>query len=76
MSLDKAIKHGKEKRKQYYRSKRFDKTCRPNGSCPWCRKNRLHKFKRQMPAPDETAQVLHGPYEGFLADMEPKKSWW
>lgn len=42
MSLDKAIKHGKEKRKPYYGSKAIDCTCRPHGSCEWCRSNRLY----------------------------------
>ena len=49
MSLDKAIKHGKEKRKPYLRSKRFDRSCRNHGSCPWCRDGRAHKVKRQRP---------------------------
>lgn len=43
MSLDKAILHGKEKRKQYRGSKLVDKSCRNHGSCPYCRGNRLHK---------------------------------
>ena len=42
MSLDKAILYGKEHRKPYHKSKRFDKTCRNHGSCPYCRDNRLH----------------------------------
>lgn len=45
MSLDKAIEHGKEKRKQYRGSKAIDCTCRNHGSCEWCRNNRLHKYK-------------------------------
>ena len=49
MSLDKAIKHGKEKRKPYRKSKAFDRTCRNHGSCPWCANNRKHKIERQMP---------------------------
>lgn len=40
MSLDKAIKHGKEKRKPYKGSKAFDHTCRNHGGCPWCERNR------------------------------------
>lgn len=40
--LDKAIQHGKEKRKPYYRSGRFDRTCRPHGGCPYCKHNREH----------------------------------
>lgn len=46
MSLDKAIDHGKEKRKKYRGSKAVDHTCRNHGSCEWCRENRLHKFKK------------------------------
>lgn len=47
MSLDKAIKHGKEKRKPYRGSKAFDHTCRNNGSCSYCKSNRTHKNKRR-----------------------------
>lgn len=46
MSLDKAIRHGKEKRKPYRGSKAVDRTCRNHGSCRWCTGNRLHKHKR------------------------------
>lgn len=43
MSLNKAIEHGKEKRKPYYGAQAIDCTCRPHGSCKWCRSNRLYK---------------------------------
>ena len=49
MSLDKAIEHGKEKRKPYRGAKAIDYTCRDHGSCDWCRENRLHKFKKKEP---------------------------
>lgn len=52
MSLDKAIVHGKEHRKQYYGAKAIDGTCRNHGSCPWCRENRLHKFRDQYSITD------------------------
>lgn len=45
MSLDKAIAHGKEKRKPYRGSKAIDCTCRNHGSCQWCVENRTHKFR-------------------------------
>lgn len=49
MSLDKAIKHKKERRKPYRGSKAFDCSCRNNGSCSWCRDNRLYKnIKRKL----------------------------
>ena len=46
MSLDKAIKSGKEHRKPYYGSKSFDKTCRNHGSCLCCEENRQYKYKK------------------------------
>ena len=42
MSLDRAIASGKEHRKPYRKSKRFDKTCRNHGGCPYCEGNRKH----------------------------------
>ena len=41
MSLNKAIKHGKERRKAYRGSKSFDHKCRNHGSCTYCESNRL-----------------------------------
>ena len=48
MSLDKSIKHGKERRKQYRGTKAYDKTCRNHGSCDYCRNNRLHNGKKRL----------------------------
>ena len=45
MSLNKAIKHNKEKRKEYYGAKRIDPSCRNHGGCPYCEGNRLYKAK-------------------------------
>ena len=54
MSLDKAIAHGKEKRKPYRKSKAFDVTCRNHGSCAYCRGNRIHNDrKRRLRRTDE-----------------------
>ena len=47
MSLDKAIKHGKEKRKPYRKAKAFDASCRNHGGCPWCESSRTRKLKIQ-----------------------------
>jgi len=52
MSLDKAIKHGKEHRKPYTGSKAIDGTCRNHGGCPWCEENRKHKFRDKHPEED------------------------
>ena len=49
LSLDKAIKYGKEKRKQYRGSKAIDSTCRNHGGCPYCEQNRRHKFRDRHP---------------------------
>lgn len=54
MTLDKAIEHGKEHRKPYYKSKRFDRTCRNHGSCSWCYRNRLHKNIKRIHNADDT----------------------
>lgn len=43
MALNKAIKSGKEHRKQYKDSKAFDCTCRNHGTCIWCTENRTIK---------------------------------
>lgn len=48
MSLDKAIKHKKEKRKGYRGSKSVSCRCRNNGSCSWCRNNRLYKNIKRL----------------------------
>ena len=45
MSLDKAIKHGKEKRKPYTGSKAIFASCRNHGGCPFCEENRRHKMR-------------------------------
>lgn len=43
MSLDKAVKYGKEKRKPYRKAKAVDASCRNHKSCPYCLSNRTHK---------------------------------
>lgn len=51
MSLDKAIKHRKEHRKPYRRSKAFDSSCRNHGSCSWCESNRtIQEQKEELSA--------------------------
>lgn len=47
MSLNKAIKYGKEHRKEYRGAKAIDKSCRNNGGCPYCEEGRKHKYKKQ-----------------------------
>lgn len=50
MSLDKAIRSGKEHRKKYYGSKAIDRSCRNHGGCPWCEENRQYKNLKRMQA--------------------------
>lgn len=48
MSLNKAIEHGKEKRKKRPFAKSIDKRCRNHGGCSWCLDNRTHKYKKKL----------------------------
>lgn len=50
MGLEKAIAHGKERRKPYYDSRAVAGECRNHGWCPWCTGNRLHSFEKQKQA--------------------------
>ena len=55
MSLDKAIEHGKEKRRQYppRSAKAIAPWCRNHGNCEWCKENRKHKFRDKKPLEKE-----------------------
>lgn len=58
MSLDKAIEHGKERRKPYYGSKAFDTSCRNHGSDTWDLWNRTYStIKRKMESEDKLKEV-------------------
>lgn len=46
--LDKAIKSGKEHRKQYFGIKAWDKACRSGGNCKRCQADRQHKNARRL----------------------------
>lgn len=49
--LDKAIKYGKEHRKEYIKyAQKVDKSCRCHGSCSYCRGNRLHQINIALEA--------------------------
>jgi hypothetical protein len=47
MSLNKAIFHKKEHRKEYYGSKAIDRSCRNHGGCSWCEENRKYKYLKE-----------------------------
>lgn len=46
MSLDKAIEHGKEKRRPYRGAKSVDVSCRNHGDCEWCKRTRLYQYRK------------------------------
>jgi len=59
MSLDKAIRSGKERRKQYYGAKSFVRACRNHGTCERCRGNRNHRNKKAL----LTAEAIYEEWE-------------
>lgn len=48
MGLEKAILHGKEKRKPYRKGKAFDPSCRNHKGCPACVSNRLYSVNKSL----------------------------
>lgn len=62
MSLDKAIKYGKEKRKKYYDSDSRSNycSCRNHGSCDWCKSGRLHQAIRVDEATKKELEEYYG----------------
>lgn len=58
MGLEKAIEHGKEKRKPYRCAKAVDTRCRNHAGkthsnrkpreCEWCLNNRLYQYKKEL----------------------------
>ena len=54
MSFEKDYPNRKDHRGKYYKSGKFDRTCRPNGGCPYCKGNRGHSTeKRRLSAEDK-----------------------
>jgi hypothetical protein len=48
MSFDNYYPKRKDWRRQYFKSKRFDRSCRPGGSCPYCISNRLYTYRKRI----------------------------
>lgn len=69
MTLDKAIRAGKEHRKSYRGSARFDKACRCHGSCWYCCGNRTHAARA-----DEAAAPLLDPGDGQEFESEESEA--
>jgi hypothetical protein len=59
MSLNKAIKYGKEKRKPRYKSKTIDTTCCNHNSCRHCESNKRHKYYKAEYSADEQLKEYH-----------------
>jgi hypothetical protein len=58
MSLERAIQYGKEHRKQYNDSRRFDYSCRHGGACDRCRRDRTFtRLRDEARARDELKEA-------------------
>jgi len=58
VSFDKAIQHGKVRRKPYRGSKAVDRTCRNHGSCSWCQQNRTYQARKWELLSDVDSEVM------------------
>lgn len=56
MSLEKAIKYGKERRKPFTHGKAARYSCRNQGSCQWCLENRMINTIRKLSAAKDKDQ--------------------
>lgn len=50
MGFEKDYPNRKDHRKPYRKAGKYDRTCRPGGSCPYCQGNRLVGQKRKLMA--------------------------
>ena len=53
MAFDNHYPNRKDRRREYRKSKRFDRSCRNHGGCPYCEANRLYNSKVQQIKLDE-----------------------
>ena len=66
MSFDKNYPKRKDWRKPLRRSKRFDRSCRNHGGCPWCEGNRTHiNDARELGADEQIEDFLKKDDEKF-----------
>lgn len=77
MGLEKAIEHGKEKRKPWRGSKQWDCSCRNNGFCDYCKSNRTIQSQRAIAATEAALDQDFIPYyyedepEEILEQLQP-----
>lgn len=57
MGLEKAIESKKEHRKPYRGSKSFDRSCRNNKRCPYCKGSRTHNSTKKLLASEEKDEL-------------------
>ena len=61
MSLEKAIQHNKEHRKQYRKlCEQIDPCCRPHGGCEWCNNNRHYRDSKEKERCDYDEREFNG----------------
>lgn len=53
MGNEKAIIHGKEKRKPYRKAKAACRGCRNHGTCEWCKDTRTYFDRKHRAAADD-----------------------
>ena len=58
MSMNKAIRYGKEHRKEYRGSKAIAKSCRCHGACPFCYGNRMHAAAKRKAAQNDRLKIV------------------
>ena len=56
--LDKAIKSGKEHRKEYRGAKACDKACRNHGSDDWAKDNRLYRSNKLLEKSEQDLEEM------------------
>lgn len=59
MSLDKAIRSGKEQRKKYRGAKAYDRSCRNHGDCPACFSDRTKIYVQNKPLEEDDVAVKY-----------------
>lgn len=73
MSLDKAIKYGKEHRKIYYGLKAIDSSCRCHGSCSYCLSNRMYRENKNK---EKVKYSISELFTEYTDDYIPEKFDW
>jgi hypothetical protein len=62
MGFDNHYPRRKDHRKPYHARGKHDRTCRPNGTCPYCQNNRRHSnFKKKLIAEDKLKEFKDDP---------------